>query len=150
MRVGDDERERVVAALRKQFAEGKLSLDEFGDRVEAAYAAATTDDLYQSVGGLEVAPTPVGLAPQDAPTPPPAPPRPASAPAVRSQRDRAGVARKSFYAHLGPYVVVNAFLVMIWVITSFGGYFWPIWPMMGWGVGLGIHAWGAFVIADRS
>jgi hypothetical protein len=57
------------------------------------------------------------------------------------------MARRSFYAHLGPYVVVNLFLVMLYLLTSPGGYFWPIWPMMGWGVGLGIHAWAAFVVA---
>jgi hypothetical protein len=27
-------------------------------------------------------------------------------------------------------------LVLIWAVTSPGGYFWPIWPMMGWGVAL--------------
>jgi hypothetical protein len=146
MRVGNEERERVVAALRKQFADGKLSLDDFGDRVEAAYAAVTADDLYLTVGGLDVATSPASVVPHAAGAPaPPAPPAVPARPPAR--RDKAAIARKSFYGHLGPYVVVNAFLVMIYVITSFGGYFWPIWPMMGWGVGLGIHAWAAFVVA---
>jgi len=154
MRVGDEEREQVVAALRKQFAEGKLSLDDFGDRVEAAYAAVTSDDLYHSVRDLGVPTTsaaPAVFAPPERPEPPEHPERVArpTPPAVGG--DRGPVARRAFYAHLGPYVVVNVFLVMIYILTDLGGYFWPIWPMMGWGVALGIHAWAAFVLAhDRT
>jgi hypothetical protein len=43
-------------------------------------------------------------------------------------------------------VIVMAFLVVIWLLTSPGGYFWPIWPMLGWGIGLASHGlaslWG--------
>ncbi len=150
MRVGHEEREQVVAALRRQFADGNLSLEDFGDRVEAAYAAVTSDDLYHSVRDLDLAtgfgsPT---LAPAASP-PPAGPDRVARPTRPAVPHDRRGVARKSFYAHLGPYVVINAFLVMIYIMTSFGEYFWPIWPMMGWGVGLGIHAWVAFVVAKH-
>jgi hypothetical protein len=48
--------------------------------------------------------------------------------------------RASFKWHLISYVTVNAFLVAIWFFTSFQNeqmlYFWPIWPIMGWGLGL--------------
>ena len=46
----------------------------------------------------------------------------------------------AFRSHMMAYVVVNAGLVAIYVMTSFGDYFWPIWPMLGWGIGLGTHA----------
>ena len=47
----------------------------------------------------------------------------------------------AFRSHLLAYVVVNAGLVAIYVMTGdFGDYFWPIWPMLGWGIGLGAHA----------
>ncbi len=46
----------------------------------------------------------------------------------------------AFRSHLMAYVVVNAGLVAIYLMTSFGSYFWPIWPMLGWGIGLGTHA----------
>jgi class 3 adenylate cyclase len=36
-------------------------------------------------------------------------------------------------------VVVNVMLIGIWAASG-GGYFWPIWPMLGWGIGLGGHA----------
>jgi len=33
------------------------------------------------------------------------------------------------------YLAVNAFLVFIWLLSG-GGYFWPIWTMAGWGLGI--------------
>ena len=33
------------------------------------------------------------------------------------------------------YVAVMALLVAIWALTGMG-YFWPIWPMLGWGIGV--------------
>jgi len=52
-------------------------------------------------------------------------------------------AKREFRMHVVTYLVVNAFLVVIWAITS-RGYFWPIWPMAGWGVGLVLHWWSTF------
>ena len=46
----------------------------------------------------------------------------------------------AFRSHLIAYVIVNGGLTAIWVATSFGHYFWPIWPMLGWGIGLASHA----------
>jgi hypothetical protein len=34
---------------------------------------------------------------------------------------------------LGPYVAVSLMLVAIWALTGMG-YFWPIWPILGWGI----------------
>ena len=45
----------------------------------------------------------------------------------------------AFRRNLMAYAVVNAGLVAINLATS-PGYFWAIWPMMGWGVGLAAHA----------
>lgn len=44
----------------------------------------------------------------------------------------------AFRSHLMAYVLVNAALVAINLITS-PEYFWAIWPMMGWGIGLAAH-----------
>jgi uncharacterized ion transporter superfamily protein YfcC len=49
--------------------------------------------------------------------------------------------RRDFTSHLVAYVVVNAFLIVIWAITNFGGYFWPIWVLAGWGIGLVLNVW---------
>lgn len=50
-----------------------------------------------------------------------------------------------FRAHLMAYAVVNAGLAMINLVTS-PNYFWFVWPLMGWGVGLVAH--GFVVYAD--
>jgi hypothetical protein len=34
--------------------------------------------------------------------------------------------RRDFYAHVMVYLLVNAFLVIIWWMTSPGGFFWPV------------------------
>ena len=43
------------------------------------------------------------------------------------------------------YIFVNAFLVTVWYFTSGGDlYFWPKWPILGWGLGLAIQYFEAF------
>ena len=46
---------------------------------------------------------------------------------------------KGFYFYLITYIVINAVLVVINLLTS-PEYLWFIWPIIGWGVGLVIHA----------
>jgi class 3 adenylate cyclase len=53
----------------------------------------------------------------------------------------------SFRIHLTVYVLVNVLLVAIWAAAG-GGYFWPVWSILGWGIGLGCH--GAPLLARRS
>lgn len=48
--------------------------------------------------------------------------------------------RRDFTGHLLIYVLVNSFIVVIWAITS-AGFFWPIIPMAGWGIGVVMNAW---------
>jgi len=42
--------------------------------------------------------------------------------------------RRDFYGHLASYLIVNGFLCGINLFT--GGYFWAVWPILGWGIGL--------------
>ena len=53
------------------------------------------------------------------------------------------IKRREFVAHLFVYVLVNAFLMAIWVITG-AGFFWPVFPILGWGIGLFFHGWDTF------
>jgi hypothetical protein len=46
---------------------------------------------------------------------------------------------KGFYIHLGVYVIVNSLLFTINMITS-PDTRWFIWPLLGWGIGLALHA----------
>ncbi|MBI2704567.1 MAG: 2TM domain-containing protein [Actinobacteria bacterium] len=52
-------------------------------------------------------------------------------------------AKKGLQANLVSYVVINAFLVAIWAVSG-RGYFWPIWVILGWGIGLAMHAWSVY------
>lgn len=67
-----------------------------------------------------------------------------------SQRDerlwRIAKARANFKSHLIVYLVVNAFLWAIWFFSNGGhhGTPWPVWPAMGWGLGLAFQYFNAF------
>ncbi|SMC76801.1 2TM domain-containing protein [Moheibacter sediminis] len=50
--------------------------------------------------------------------------------------------RLGFYVHLAAYILVNGYFVFLSVRS--GGYFWAIWPMVGWGIGLAFHGIGVF------
>jgi hypothetical protein len=52
-------------------------------------------------------------------------------------------AKAGFWTHLAIYLAVNAFLVMIWFLTG-AGFFWPIFPIAGWGIGVAANAWDVF------
>ena len=58
--------------------------------------------------------------------------------AIRRLKAKRGVSQ-----HLATYAVVNGFLVVIWAITGDGD-FWPVWSMVGWGIGLALHGWGVY------
>ena len=53
-------------------------------------------------------------------------------------------AKRDFRGHLAAYVIVNAMLVAIWALSG-ADYFWPIWPILGWGVGLSFHGWDTYL-----
>jgi eukaryotic-like serine/threonine-protein kinase len=54
------------------------------------------------------------------------------------------VLRQSFKTHLTFYLLVNVLLIGIWAASG-GGYFWPVWPILGWGIAVAAH--GAPLIA---
>ena len=51
--------------------------------------------------------------------------------------------KRDFRTHVVIYIAVNAFLVVIWAVTG-SGYFWPIFPILGWGIGLIANAWDVY------
>ena len=52
--------------------------------------------------------------------------------------------RSEFWAHLAAFVLVNALIVTVWFMLTDGGFFWPIFPLFGWGIGLFFHAVDVF------
>jgi hypothetical protein len=61
----------------------------------------------------------------------------------RYERAHARVqAIKGFYVHAMAFVVVNVALFAINALV--GGGWWFYWPLIGWGIGVGLHAFGVF------
>ncbi len=52
--------------------------------------------------------------------------------------------KRDFKSHVFIYVAVNALLVVVWATTSDGGLFWPIFPILGWGIGVAANAWDVY------
>ena len=48
--------------------------------------------------------------------------------------------KRDLKAHILAYVTVNLMLVGIWAVSG-GGFFWPAFPILGWGIGLSFHVW---------
>jgi 2TM domain len=73
----------------------------------------------------------------------PAKPVPSAAPDDHRAAIKHIRAKRAFGLHATVYVTVNLLLIAVWALTG-RGYFWPIWPVLGWGVGLGVHYWTVF------
>ena len=60
--------------------------------------------------------------------------------ALREQAEKRVKDRIELLEHIGVYILVNGFLVIVWGLTqNWSGYPWFIWVMAGWGLGLAIH-----------
>ena len=130
VRASDVDRRRVVAELQRHYVDGRLSQDELDERIGRTLAARTLGDLDAELHDLPRAAVSQSL-PSEPASPPEAGPDDASFAGPWSDG--------SFRAHATSYLLVMALLVAIWLLTSPGGYFWPVWPMLGWGFGLAAH-----------
>jgi hypothetical protein len=52
LRIGDTEREATAAELREHYAHGRLTLEEFNERLDAVFAAKTQSDLSRLTADL--------------------------------------------------------------------------------------------------
>jgi hypothetical protein len=127
LRASDADREQIVSALRQHHADGRLTVDEFTERMQRAFGAKTFGELENLTRDLPPLPPPL-----------PEPPRP----------DPPGLVRRRFYRHLLSYAWVNGFMIVLWAIGSVAAghllLFWPVWTLLGWGLALGSHAIRAF------
>jgi hypothetical protein len=139
LRASDDDRKQITDALQAHYVAGRLSSLELEERVEQALAAKTVGDLDVLMADLPSLQTPPAA---DADRNE----RRHGRRARREQRERrrgGGGARAGLAAHATSYVLVMAMLVVIWLLTAGEhAYFWPVWPMFGWGIGLASHAFG--------
>lgn len=60
---------------------------------------------------------------------------------LRSRAVKRIEAKRGLRMHVVVYAAVNFMLVAIWWGTG-AGFFWPVFPILGWGIGLAWNAWG--------
>lgn len=56
--------------------------------------------------------------------------------------------RVSFKRHLGTYLIINGMFWLLWGLadgSSRESFPWPVWPMLGWGIGLAFSYLNAYV-----
>jgi hypothetical protein len=123
IRAGDREREQTANLLGQALSQGYLDMSEYERRVQTAFATHTTAELRELVADLPLA----YLRRTD--------------PRRRAARQRA--AKMSVRLHLAGYLTMVVIVLTVWLavgLTAGAWYFWPIWPILGAGIGLLGHA----------
>jgi hypothetical protein len=127
MRAGDGDRERVAGQLKRALDEGRLDLSEYDERLQKTYSARTYGDLNGLLDDI-----PGAIPPQHSQVNPySAPPTPASSPSAAPEEQKSHP-----LAWLGPSFGIFLVCTFIWLITSPGGYFWPVWTLIPFILGL--------------
>jgi hypothetical protein len=112
IRASDADRERVVEILRQHTAEGRITADEFEERMTAAYAARTMGALAELTTDL-----PVDLAEHTR----------RQVELARQAKPRKTLSRQVRQEFSG-LASLGVVLTTIWLISG-AGYFWPAWPL---------------------
>jgi len=123
LRAGDRERESTADLLGQALAQGYLDLAEYETRLQAVYDVQTAPDLRQLTADL-----PVAQLRRDDP---------------RRREARRAAARKSIHFHLAAYLAMVVIVLTVWLwvgLTGGSWYFWPVWPILGAGIGVLGHA----------
>lgn len=121
MRASDGDRDRVAAALREHMAEGRLTVDEFNERLEQVYRSRTYGELAKLTADLPEI---------DLYTLPAALDRTAG----RQPSPRGRAALKAAW---GAWAAASAVNWVVWLIVCISAtdliYPWPLWVMGPWG-----------------
>jgi hypothetical protein len=127
LRAADADRAAVATVLGEHMAAGRLTLDEYDERLARAYAAKTYGELEQLTADLPAA------VPAPRPAPQPAAPHAGMDPATVAAHGGWGADPHSWRAWLTTSLIV----LTIWAATSLASwelnYFWPIWVIGPWG-----------------
>jgi hypothetical protein len=128
-RAADVDREAVAATLGRALSDGRLTVDEYEERLAKAYAARTFADLDPLTADLPRA----GTASRPAPGPQPAA-APLPRPAGRCAPGPWGRGVRSLWAG---WITTALIVTGIWLATSIGNghpdHFWPVWVIVPWG-----------------
>ena len=117
MRASDAERDAVVAALRDHYECGRLTFDEFNERVDEAYAAKTDVELNAVLRELPRPAAPAQRRTHHGHRPP-----------VLDRHDHLRRWRRP-RAALARFTAVNGICIGVWAASG-AGYFWPVWVLI--------------------
>jgi hypothetical protein len=123
VRAGDRERERTADQLGQALAQGYLGMDEYESRLQRAFGSHTTAELHGLVADLPLA----QLRRND----------------PRRREARRAAARRGVQIHAAGYLAMVLIVLAVWLavgLTAGAWYFWPIWPILGAGIGVVGHA----------
>jgi hypothetical protein len=122
MRASDADREIVRALLADAYTDGRLTHDEYDERLNTLFGSRTLGELPPLVADLVLADGPAA-----------APARSGSADLrVRGARKWRKEVEESFVAFLVPTVICT----VIWIAVTGRGFFWPVFPMLFLGLNL--------------
>ena len=120
LRAADTDRAAVATVLGEHMAAGRLTVDEYDERLARAYAAKTYGELAELTADLPTARSHV-------PTPRPAGAHPGAVCAPGADPQSAWRA----------WLTTSLIVVTIWAATSLASwelnYFWPVWVIGPWG-----------------
>ncbi|OBI78877.1 DUF1707 domain-containing protein [Mycobacterium sp. E740] len=123
IRAGNPDREKTAQLLGLALTQGYLEMPEYEARLRTAFAAATRGQLRAVTADL-----PVERLRRSDP---------------RRREAHRRVARRSIRLHVAGYLAGSLLMLGIWLAVGLGSgawYFWPVWPIMGWGIGVVCHA----------
>jgi DUF1707 SHOCT-like domain len=119
MRASDADRDVVRAVLADAFTDGRLTREEYDERLGTLYGSRTLGELPALVADLVSADSPPALLPR------------------ADLRERgARKWRKDVEEALAGFLVPSIICTVIWVAFSAGSFFWPIFPMLFLGLNL--------------
>jgi len=125
IRASDADRDRTAAALREHLAAGRLTTEEFDERLDKAYAAKTLgdlDDLMADLPGTGLEQPPEGSLHRAAGSPP-LPGQRSGGPIEASQ----GRFSPAWRAAWGSWLGISLVFLVIWLVSGASGGLWFLW-----------------------
>jgi hypothetical protein len=124
IRASDEDRDRTASLLREHHALGRLTAEEFNDRLDKTFAAKTVGDLdalLADLPGIDLYRLPGAALTRQ--------PRQSQARGLAPTRGRFSPA---WQAAWGSWLSVSLVCFVIWGLTG-TGYLWPLWVAGPWG-----------------
>ncbi len=122
-RASDADRDRVAAALREHYAAGRLTVEEFRERLDKAYAAKTLgelDDLMADLPGVDLAQLPAAL-PAVGGT------QPVAGQGQSVEAAAHGRLSRTWREAWGSWLAISLCVFMIWLLSGANGGPWFLW-----------------------